>query len=165
MFYLLIWLVTSQNSCVNFSLLIKILVIVLYITLILYRGFPHGSLVKNPPANAGDAGLIPGSGKFPGEGNDNPLWYSGQIHSWYFSMGNPMEKGTWRAIVGSRSIRHNWATEQEREIQYNLVLTGLHLKWLYFQRWSHAEVLKCLAPKCCGGFIRFIIKYAFFWQL
>ena len=42
-------------------------------------GFPGGSVVKNLPANAGatgDAGLIPGLGKFPGEGNSNPLQYS-----------------------------------------------------------------------------------------
>ena len=34
------------------------------------------SVVKNPPANAGDKGLIPGSGRFPGVGNGNPLQYS-----------------------------------------------------------------------------------------
>ena len=33
-------------------------------------------MVKNPPADARDAGSIPGSGRFPGEGNDNPLQYS-----------------------------------------------------------------------------------------
>ena len=33
---------------------------------------PGGSLLKNPPVNAGDTGLIPGSGRSPGEGNDNP---------------------------------------------------------------------------------------------
>ena len=38
-----------------------------------YSCFPGGSVVKNPPANAGDADLIPGSGRFPGGGNDNPL--------------------------------------------------------------------------------------------
>ena len=31
-------------------------------------GFPHGSMVKNLPANAGDIGLIPGRGRSPGEG-------------------------------------------------------------------------------------------------
>ena len=36
-------------------------------------GFPGGSVVKNPPANAGDAGLISGSERSPGEGNGNPL--------------------------------------------------------------------------------------------
>ena len=36
-------------------------------------GFPGGSVVKNPPANAGDTGLIPGSGRSPVGGNGNPL--------------------------------------------------------------------------------------------
>ena len=39
-------------------------------------GFPGGSVVKNPPADAGDTQSIPGSGRSPGEGNDNPLQYS-----------------------------------------------------------------------------------------
>ena len=34
-------------------------------------GFPDGSVVKNPPTNAGDAGSIPGSGRSPGDGNGN----------------------------------------------------------------------------------------------
>ena len=38
-------------------------------------GFLGGSVVKNLPANAKDLSLIPGSGRFPGEGNDNPLQY------------------------------------------------------------------------------------------
>ena len=37
------------------------------------EGFSGGSVVKNPPANAGDGGLILGLGRFPGEGNGNPL--------------------------------------------------------------------------------------------
>ena len=51
-------------------------------------------MVKNPLANAGDAGhagLIPGSGRCPGGRNDNPFWYS--------CLGNPMDKGAWRATV------------------------------------------------------------------
>ena len=39
-------------------------------------GFPGGSAVKNPPANAGDARLIPGSGRFPERRHGNPLQYS-----------------------------------------------------------------------------------------
>ena len=50
-------------------------------------GFPSGSVVKNPPANAGDAGLIPGSGRFPGEGNVNSLQYS--------CLENSMDRGAW----------------------------------------------------------------------
>ena len=38
--------------------------------------FPGVSMVKNPPANAGDAGSIPGLGRSPGEGNGSPLQYS-----------------------------------------------------------------------------------------
>ena len=49
-------------------------------------GFPGGSMVKNLPANAGDAGLIPGLGRSPGKGNDNPLQY--------FCLENPVDRGT-----------------------------------------------------------------------
>ena len=48
------------------------------------EGFPGGSVVKNPPANAGDEGSITGSGRSPGEGNGNPFHYS--------SLGNPMDR-------------------------------------------------------------------------
>ena len=51
-------------------------------------------VVKNPPANAGDIrdiGLIPGLGRFPGEGNGNPLQYS--------CLENPMDRGAWWATV------------------------------------------------------------------
>ena len=51
-------------------------------------------LVKNLPANAGDArdtGSIPGMGRLPGGGNDNPLQYS--------CLENPMDRGAWWAIV------------------------------------------------------------------
>ena len=46
---------------------------------------------KNPPANTGDAGLIPGLGRFPGEGNGKPLQYS--------CLENPMDRGAWWAVV------------------------------------------------------------------
>ena len=54
-------------------------------------GFPGGSVVKNLPASAGDAGSIPGSGRPPGEGNGNPLQYS--------CLGNVMDRGAWWATV------------------------------------------------------------------
>ena len=50
-------------------------------------GFPGGSEVKASAWNAGDLGLIPGSGRSPGEGNGNPLQYS--------CLENPMEGGAW----------------------------------------------------------------------
>ena len=54
-------------------------------------GFPGGSVVKNPPANAGDAGSIPASGRSPGGGHGNPLQYS--------CLENSMKRGAWRATV------------------------------------------------------------------
>ena len=51
-------------------------------------------MVKNPPANAGETGLIPGSGRCLGEGNGNLL----QSSCWE----NPMDRGAWRAqFMGS----------------------------------------------------------------
>ena len=55
------------------------------------RGFLSGSVVKNPPANAGESGSSLGSGRCPGEGHGNPLQYS--------CLGNPMDKGAWRATA------------------------------------------------------------------
>jgi len=40
------------------------------------KGLPGGSVVKNPPANAGDMGSVPGLGRAPGGGNSKPLQYS-----------------------------------------------------------------------------------------
>ena len=54
-------------------------------------GFPDGSVVKNPLANAGDTSSIPGSGRSLGQENGNPLQYS--------CLGNPMDRGAWRAPV------------------------------------------------------------------
>ena len=48
----------------------------LNLTLRGFLGFPGDSVVKNPPANAGDTGLILGLGRSPGEGNGNPVQYS-----------------------------------------------------------------------------------------
>ena len=59
--------------------------------LIISQGFPGSSEAKNPPANAGDVGLIPGLGGSPGEENGTPLQYS--------CLGNPMDRGAWLAIV------------------------------------------------------------------
>ena len=57
------------------------------------RGFPGGSAVKNPPANAGEAGSVPGSGRCSGGGNGKPLQYS--------CLGNPMDRGAiWATTHG-----------------------------------------------------------------
>ena len=59
-----------------------------------FWGFPVCSVVKNPPANAGDTGdasSTPNLGRSPGEGNGNSLQYS--------CLENPMDKGGWWATV------------------------------------------------------------------
>ena len=61
--------------------------------------FPGGSMVKNPSANAEDASSVPGSGRFSGEGNSNPVQYS--------CLGNPKDRGAWQAMV------HGFAKESD----------------------------------------------------
>ena len=60
-------------------------------------------MVKNPSAkarDAGDVGLIPGSGRCPTEGNGNPLQY--------FCLENSMDRGAWQAtVMGLQSVGHN----------------------------------------------------------
>ena len=55
-------------------------------------------MVKNLSSNAEDVGLIPGSGRYPGGGNGNPLQYS--------YLENSMDRGTWRAIV--HGVTKSW---------------------------------------------------------
>ena len=64
------------------------------------KDFPSGSMVKNLPANAGDAGSVPGWGRSPGEGNGNPLQYSCQENS--------MDRGvSWATVHGVARVRHD----------------------------------------------------------
>ena len=57
--------------------------------------------IKNPPANAGDPGSMPGSGRSPGEGNGNPLQDS--------CLENSMGRGAWQATV--RGVAESDTTE------------------------------------------------------
>ena len=55
-------------------------------------GFPSGSAIKNSPAKAGDMGSIPGSKKIPWRRKRRqPIQYS--------YLGNPADRGTWKATV------------------------------------------------------------------
>ena len=85
------------------------------------KGFPGGSAVKNLPADARDTGSIPGWGRSPGGGNDNPLQYS--------CMKSSMERGAWQATV------HGVTKSQTR-------LKGLS---------THIRIvdLQCCANRCC----------------
>ena len=62
-------------------------------------------MVKNPSANEGDAGSVPGLGRSQVQGNGNPLQY--------FCLGNPMDSGAWQATVhGVSKSRTNLTTKQ-----------------------------------------------------
>ena len=67
-------------------------------------GFPGGSVGKESACNAGDPCLIPGLGKFPGEGNGNPLQYS--------CLENSMGRGAWQSTVHIVTrVRHDLANK------------------------------------------------------
>ena len=66
-------------------------------------GFLGGSDDKESDCNAGDLGSIPGSGRFPGEGNGNPLQYS--------CLGNPMDRGAWWAPVQGVAKSQAWLSD------------------------------------------------------
>ena len=75
------------------------------VAVLFLMGLPGGSVVKKPPANAGDSGSIPGSERSPGKGNGNLLQYS--------CLGNPMDRGArWATVHGvtkSRTQLSDWA--------------------------------------------------------
>ena len=77
----------------------------------MYKGFPDGTVVKNLPAIAGDAGLIPGLGRFPGEGNGNPLQYS--------CLGTLMYRGAWWATV--HGVAESDVTAHTHTVSLNLI--------------------------------------------
>ena len=68
-----------------------------------YNGFLGGSVCKETICNEGDAGLIPGLGRSPGEGNGNLLQYS--------CLGNPMDRRAWATVNGVTRIGHDLVTE------------------------------------------------------
>ena len=71
-------------------------------------------VVKNPPANAGDAGSIPGSGRFPREGNSNPFQYP--------CLGNPRDRGAWWATVHMVAESDMTGQAHATPLQYDLIL-------------------------------------------
>ena len=78
--------------------------------LILSQDFPGVSDGKAPVYNAGDLGLIPGSGRSPGEGNGNPLQY--------YCLENPMDRGAWWATV--HGVAKSWTRLSGFTFTYSL---------------------------------------------
>ena len=79
-------------------------------------GLPCGLVIKNPPTNAGDVGSIPGSGRSPGKGNDDPLQYS--------CLQNSMDREARRLqSTVSQGVRHDLVSKQQH-YQYQLKNIG-----------------------------------------
>ena len=80
---------------------------------------PCSSVGKESACNTGDLGLIPGSGRSPGEGNGNPLQYS--------CLDNPMDRAALQATVqGVARVAHNLVTfHQEHSVRIELQETQL----------------------------------------
>ena len=77
-------------------------------------GFPDRSVVKNLPASAADMNSVPGSGRFPGEGNGNSLQYSYPE--------DPMDRGVWQATV--HGVTKSWTR-----------LSDFHFLFTYLPWW------------------------------
>ena len=95
-------------------------------------------MVKNPPANAGDArdaGLIPGSGRSPGGGHENPHQCS--------CLENPTDRGAWRAVVhgvAKSRIRLSHSTHIHINLIYDTVLiSGIQLKVIQIHTHTHTH--------------------------
>ena len=95
---------------------------------VLRRGLPWWLSGKESACNAGDLGLIPGLGRYPGEGRGNPLQYS--------CLRNPMDRGAWWAAVrGIARVGHNlvtspppWGRDRLKTVQLESNRAGMELR-------------------------------------
>ena len=95
-------------------------------------GFSSSSMVKESTCNAGDWGLIPGSGRTHEEGNGNPLQYS--------CPGNPMDRGAWLAVVhgvAKSQTQLKWLSKQAKfsEFWINMIFFEFYeILWIVLLR-------------------------------
>ena len=85
-------------------------------------------VVKNPSANAEDTrdtGLIPGLGRSPGGGHDNPLQY--------FCLENPMDREAWQATV--HRVTKKWTRIKQLSMTHALILLILFRFWFKHKNW------------------------------
>ena len=86
--------------------------------------FPYSSVGKESVCNAGDLGLIPGSGRSPGEGYGNPPKYS--------CLENPMDGGSWKVTVNwVTRVGHDWEIIKHANTQVPYSRTMLFVHFIY----------------------------------
>ena len=91
-------------------------------------------VVKNVPANAGDTGdvgSIPGSGRSPGEGHDNPLQYS--------CLENPKDRGAWWAAV--HGVTKSWTRLKRLGIAQGTKQCQLTFRWILVETATEVDRL------------------------
>ena len=100
-------------------------------TIVNVKGFPSDSDSKESASNAGDPGSIPGLARSPGEGNGNPLQYSG--------LENPMDRGAWWATVNGVSKESDtteWLSHQmKKALFFSLPMSGWENHLPSFEPW------------------------------
>ena len=101
------------------------------------KDFPGGSVVKNPPANAGDVSSIPASGRALGEGKGNALQYS--------CLGNTMDKGAWRAtVLGVTKVRHDLVSKPPPYIYTHIYICKIKISVLRLVHLGYSLVVELL---------------------
>ena len=108
-------------------------------------GLLGGAVVKNPPANTGDArdvGLIPRSGRSPGEENGTP------VH--YFCLENSMDRGAWRAIVNSIATPPPATPTPTRSLSIGSVQPCTRAQGLASRAW--VKLIPCTCRLACSCF-------------
>ena len=109
-------------------------------------GFPGGSVVKNLPASAGNAGLIPGLGKSLEEGMAT---YS-SILPWEIPQA---EEHDWLQPMELQRVRHDWAAEPHTSVLHML----MNISQCYFLNSSHSIPLcvhKCILYSLLSWYVR-----------
>ena len=118
-------------------------------------GLPWWLSSKESVCNAGGSGSIPGLGRFPREGNGNPLQYSCQE--------NPMDRGAWRATVPG--VAKSWTqlkrlnTQAQQNHSWSFWKEVISFLWIPFATFAPflsrpvpcflSEHISCLSSVCC----------------
>ena len=124
-----------------------------------YTGFPSSSVVKNPPANAGDAGLIPSLGRSPKGGNGNPLQYS--------CLEISMDRGTWWTAVHAVSksqTRFSDQTTMNNMCLYMLCVCILQTIWRWSPEKSNRSLMEVLKHLYCNYETKYPYTHSFILQ-
>ena len=99
------------------------------------------SVVKNLPANTGDVSSVTGSGRYPGEGNGDPLRYA--------CLGNPMDRGARQTAVHRAAKESDMTQQLSNNSSCNKTLCKYRLKTIEIHHPTALEVKMPTEVSCC----------------